>query len=168
MPESDALPVRTRTVTWRDPTPAIPKLLGMTGLEAMRAVVTGELPGSPFVEVLGIRVVEADEGRAVAVGQPEDLHGNPAGTVHGGFAASLLDCAMWAAVHSTLPKATFSATLQMTLNYVRPLPMNGEARAEGRVLHAGRRTILAEGTIFDAGGKLCVHGTTSCMVLGGE
>jgi uncharacterized protein (TIGR00369 family) len=167
MSESEALPTLTRTVTWRDPRPAIPKLLGMTGLEAMQAVVSGELPGSPFVEVLGIRVTEAEEGRAAAVGQPEDLHANPAGTVHGGFAASLLDSAIWAAVHSTLPAGRFSTTLQMSINYVRPLATNdGELRAEGRVLHRGRRTIVAEGSIVDANGKLCVHGTATCLILG--
>jgi uncharacterized protein (TIGR00369 family) len=158
---------RTRTVAWEDPAPSVPRLIEMTGLEAMQAVVSGDLPSSPFVEVIGVRAVEAEDGKVTLAVLPEEHHANPAGGVHGGLAAALLDSAMWSAVLTKMPAGTFCTTLQMNVNYVRPLPMNeGEVRAEGRVVHSGRRTAVAEGQLFDANGKLCAHGTATCVVVG--
>jgi len=158
---------RSRTVTWEDPTPSLPRLATMTGLEAMQAVVSGDLPSSAFVEVLGIRATEVEEGRAVVVVRPEEHHGNPAGTVHGGVAAALLDSATWSAALTTIPAGSFCTTVQMSVNYLRPLPMNEEVRAEGHVIQRGRRTIVATGSIHTPDGKLCAHGTATCMVIGG-
>lgn len=158
---------RSSTVTWEDPTPSLPKMFSMSGLDAMQAVVSGELPSSPFVEVLGIRAVEVETGKARLLVRPEEYHGNPGGTVHGGFLAALLDSAMWSAVLTTVPQGRFCTTLQMNINYVRPIVMNGEdVRAEGEVIHGGRRTAAAEASVYDANGKLCAHGTATCLIVG--
>lgn len=158
---------RTRTMTWEDPAPSVPRLVQMSGLEAMQAVVTGDLPTSPFAEAVGIRAIEAEQGRAALVVRTEDYHANPVGTVHGGLAAALLDSAMWSAVLTTMPAGTFCTTLQMNVNYVRPIPMNDEVRAEATVIHGGRRTAVAGGSIVDSNDKLLAHGTATCMIVGG-
>ncbi|HEX8053262.1 MAG TPA: PaaI family thioesterase [Thermoleophilaceae bacterium] len=169
MPERVKGETRTRTVSWEDPAPSVPRLIEMTGLEAMQAVVSGDLPSSPFVEVIGIRAIEAEEGRVTMAVRTEDYHANPAGGVHGGLAAALLDSAMWSAVLTTMPQGTFCTTLQMNVNYVRPIPMDDEeVRAEAHVVHGGRRTATAEGSIHDSNGKLCAHGTATCVVVGGS
>jgi uncharacterized protein (TIGR00369 family) len=169
MPDRVRGETRTRTIEWEDPAPSVPRLLEMTGLEAMQAVVTGELPSSPFAEAIGIRAIEAEEGRVTLAVSTADFHANPVGGVHGGLAGALLDSAMWSAVLTNMPKGTFCTTLQMNVNYVRPIPMDDpEVRVEGKVVHPGRRTATAEGTITDSNGKLCAHATATCMIMGGS
>lgn len=160
---------RSRTVTWEDPALALQKIVGLTGLEAMQAVIRGDVSASPFVDLLGIRAVEAEGGKVVLAVRPGEYHLNPTGTAHGGLAATLLDSAMWSAVQTTMPVNGFGATLQMNVNYLRPITMSGgEVRAEGQVLHRGRRTAAASGSVFDGDGRLCAHGTITCAVFGGE
>ena len=74
------------------------------GLGFLKAIVDGTLPNPPMSEVLGFHLIEVENGRAVFEGLPEYRHYNPIGTVHGGFAATLLDSALGCAVFSTLVK----------------------------------------------------------------
>ncbi|HZB45076.1 MAG TPA: PaaI family thioesterase [Pyrinomonadaceae bacterium] len=86
--------------------------------------------------------------------------------MHGGLAATLLDSALGCAINTAMPAGRVFTTLEMKVNYVRPLTAaTGEVRCEARVIHAGGRTATAEGRIVDAGGKLYAHGTTTCMVF---
>lgn len=75
----------------------------MSGLEYLRAFLTGELPPAPISALMGLSGVEVEEGRVLFRGEPGEQHLNPIGTVHGGFAATLLDSALGCAVHTTLP-----------------------------------------------------------------
>src|SRR5918997_5756208 len=132
----------------------------MTGLELLRAIAAGEVAGAPIAELLGFEPVEAEEGRVVFACVPGPQHYNPIGTVHGGLAATLLDSAMGCAVHSTLPAGAGYTTLEVKVNYVRPLTAEtGEVRCEAEVIHVGGRTATAEGKVLDASGKLYAHGT---------
>jgi len=95
-------------------------------------------------------------------------HLNPAGTVHGGFSATLLDSCMGLALQTTLEKGLAQTTLEFKISLVRPItPQTGPIRAEGIVLQRGRRVGTAEGRITDASGKLLAHGTTTCLVFEG-
>jgi uncharacterized protein (TIGR00369 family) len=85
--------------------------------------------------------------------------------VHGGWAATLLDSAMGAAVLSTLAAGKLFTTLELKVNYVRALTDGtGPVRAEGRVINAGRTIASAEGRLLGADGKLYAHGTTTCLL----
>ena len=159
--------VRERVVRWEDPAEAAQRVAGMSGLEALRAMQEGKIAAPPIGELMGIRGVEVEEGRAVVAVEPAEFHANNTGAAHGGLAATLLDSAMWLALHSTMPAGAFCSTIQMNLHYVRPLAIGGgEVTAEGRVVHRGRRTATAEGTITDPAGRVLVHGTTGCVVVG--
>ena len=93
-------------------------------------------------------------------------HYNPIGSVHGGYAAILLDSAMGLAVQSTLPAGTGYATLEFKISFVRGMSeTSGVIRTEGRVLNAGRRVATAEARITDAKDRLLVHATTTCLVF---
>ena len=141
-------------------------LLSYDGLGFLRALIAGELPAPPIMETLGFTLVEAEPGRAVFAGTPEYRHYNPIGSVHAGFAATLLDSAVACAVHTTLAQGEAYTTLEFKLNLVRPLTeKTGPVRAEGRVLHRGRTVATAEGYLKDAADKLYAHATTTCMVL---
>jgi uncharacterized protein (TIGR00369 family) len=141
-------------------------ITSQSGLEFLKAMVAGRVPQAPMAATLGFRLVDVAEGRAAFEGLPEFRLYNPIGTVHGGFAASLLDSALGCAIFSTLAKGDTWTTLDLKLNFVRPLSKDtGPVRAEGRVIHRGRTVATSDGTLKDSAGKLYAHATTTCMIF---
>jgi uncharacterized protein (TIGR00369 family) len=137
----------------------------MTGLEFVRGLASGELPLNTIARTLGYDVAEAERGRVLVTLVPTDAHLNPAGTVHGGLTATLLDSCMGLAIQSTLEKDFSQTTLEFKISLVRPItPESGEIKAEGKVLNCGRRIGTAEGRVVDAQGRLLAHGTTTCLI----
>ena len=140
----------------------------MSGLQFVRGLVEGSLPLNTIARTLGYEVTEAADGRVVVTAKPNDAHLNPAGTVHGGFAATLLDSCMGLAVWSTLEKGLGQTTLEFKISLVRPItPEYGVISAEGVVLSRGRRVGTAEGRITDSNGRRLAHGTTTCLIFEG-
>jgi uncharacterized protein (TIGR00369 family) len=156
------MPSRTRSYG----TVSADRLKEMSGLEFVQGLADGSLPLNTIARTLGYDVVEAANGRVVVVAQPTDAHLNPAGTVHGGLAATLLDSCMGLAVQSTLKKGIGQTTLEFKISLLRPItPQTGTIRAEGVVLSSGRRVGTAEGRLTDATGRLLAHGTTTCLIF---
>ena len=138
----------------------------MSGLEFVRGLVDGALPLNTMARTLGYDVIEADSGRVVVAAVPTGAHLNPAGTVHGGLAAVLLDSCMGLAVESTLDKGAGQTTIEFRIALVRPIaPETGPIKAEGVVLNCGRRIGTAEGRITDEKGRLLAHGVTTCLIF---
>jgi uncharacterized protein (TIGR00369 family) len=138
----------------------------MGGLAFVQGLVDGTLPLNTIAQTLGYHVAEVESRRVVVTLVPNDTHLNPAGTVHGGLAATLLDSAMGLAIWSTLEKGLGQTTLEFKISLVRPItPGMGVIRAEGTVLNRGRRVGTAEGRITDERGRLLAHGTTTCLIF---
>lgn len=138
----------------------------MSGLEFVGGLADGSLPLNMLARTLAYDVTEAENGRVVVTAKPDSIHLNPAGTVHGGFSATLLDSCMGLAIQSTLDKGIGQTTLEFKISLVRPItPETGLIKAEGVVLNRGRRVGTAEGRITDATGRLLVHGTTTCLIF---
>jgi len=138
----------------------------MTGLEFVRGLASGELPLNTIARTLGYDVTEAEKGRVLVTLIPTEQHLNPAGTVHGGLTATLLDSCMGLAIQSTLEKDFAQTTLEFKISLVRAItPQTGEIRAEGKVLSSGRRIGTAEGRVLDRQGRLLAHGTTTCLIF---
>jgi uncharacterized protein (TIGR00369 family) len=138
----------------------------MNGLEFVRGLASGALPLNTIARTLGYDVAEAESGRVVITLVPTDAHLNPAGTVHGGLTATLLDSCMGLAIQSTLERGVSQTTLEFKISLVRPItPETGEVRAEGKVLSCGRRVGTAEGRVVDGKGRLLAHGTTTCLIF---
>ena len=138
----------------------------MTGLEFVQGLVSGLLPLNTIAQTLGYDIAEAEHGRVVIVAEPDDRLLNPAGTVHGGFSATLLDSCMGLAIQSTLEKGIGQTTLEFKISLVRPItPDTGKIQAEGIVLSRGRRVGTSEGRITDRDGRLLAHGTTTCLIF---
>ena len=157
---------RTRTYSWHDPMEIAAQLRAQGGSEALQAIAEGRLPQPPIAETMDFRLVEVARGRAVFAMTPAEYHYNPIGVVHGGVAATLLDSAMGCAINASLPAGTAYTTLEIKVNYLRPLTMTtGEVRAEGTVTHLGRRMAVAEGRLIDAAGKLYATASTTCLVM---
>jgi uncharacterized protein (TIGR00369 family) len=137
-----------------------------SGLEFVQGLVDGTLPLNTMAQTLGYDIVEVTKGRVVAAAEPREGHRNPAGTVHGGLAATLLDSCMGLAVHSMLDKGFAQTTLEFKISLVRPItPQTGLVRAEGKVISCGRRVGTAEGRLTDKDGRLLAHGTTTCLIF---
>jgi uncharacterized protein (TIGR00369 family) len=138
----------------------------MSGLEFVQGLVERTLPLNTIAQTLGYDVTEAVSGRVVVTVEPNDTHLNPAGTVHGGLAATLLDSCMGLAIQSTLEKGIGQTTLEFKISLVRPItPETGLITAEGVVMSRGRRVGTAEGRITDGKGRLLAHGTTTCLIF---
>jgi uncharacterized protein (TIGR00369 family) len=159
---------RERTITWEDPLAAAAQGSGLSGLEYMRAIAAGEIPPPPIAMLMGFELDAVEEGRAVFAVTPREYHYNPIGVVHGGLAATLLDSAMGCAVHTTLPAGTAYTTLEVKVNFARPITGDtGRVVCAGTVIHRGRTIATAEGRLTAAdSGKLLAHGTTTCLLFG--
>lgn len=138
----------------------------ISGLEFVQGLVSGALPLNTIARTVGYDVTEAERGRVVIALVPTDAHLNPAGTVHGGLTATLLDSCMGLAVQSMLDKGVAQTTLEFKISLLRPItPETGLILAEGKVLNCGRRIGTAEGRVTDTQGRLLAHGTTTCLVF---
>ncbi|MBD0369693.1 MAG: PaaI family thioesterase [Pyrinomonadaceae bacterium] len=157
---------RTRTITWEDPRALAEAGRNLSGLEYLRKIVEGSLPRPPIGALMNFTIAELSEGRAVFTVEPAEYHYNPIGVVHGGLAATLLDSAMGCAIHSTLPAGAGYTTLEIKVNFVRPMTAEtGTVRCEAKVIYVGGRTATADGRVVDESGKLYAHGTTTCIIF---
>jgi uncharacterized protein (TIGR00369 family) len=157
--------VRTRLVSWKEPVFDLAEIAAMSGLEYLQYLLeSGRVP--PIGALLDFRLVRIEPGRAVFSGTPSEFHYNPIGAVHGGFAATLLDSALGCSVHTTLKPGFAYTTIELKVNYVRPLRMTtGVVSCEGQVVHVGARIATAEARLTDAAGKLYAHGSTTCLIF---
>lgn len=140
-----------------------------SGLDHIRAIISGEIPQAPMAVTMGFELKSVELGESRFEGEPREHHLNPLGTVHGGLALTMLDSAAGCAVHSTLVDGEHYATLETKVNMLRPiLPGSGVIVAEGRVIHRGSRTAMAEATLTSAEtGKRLAHATSTCLIMGG-
>jgi len=140
--------------------------LATDGLTFLQKLVSGEYPAPPIAETLGFELVSVEHGKAVFAGVPAFRHYNPLGTVHGGFAMTLLDSCLGCAVHTTMAQGEGYTTLEVKVNLTRVITKDtGRIVATGRLIHRGRTTATAEGDIRDASGNLLAHGTTTCIIF---
>jgi uncharacterized protein (TIGR00369 family) len=141
-------------------------MASMSGLDFVRAMFAGKLPTPPIMQTVEPFDQTADPGMVAFRSIPGFRHYNPIGSVHGGYAAILLDSAMGLAVQTTLPAGTGYTTLEFKISFIRGMNKDsGVVRTEGKVLNAGRRAATAEARITDAKGKLLAHATTTCLVF---
>ena len=156
----DRFPGRTFGVT------PLADMRALSGLEFLERIADGRLPSPPINRIMNFFLTEVKPGEAAFTCTPTFDHYNPIGTVHGGLAGTLLDSCMSCAVQTLLAAGQGYTTLEYRVHLVRGITeKTGVLRAEGRVVHAGRRTSTSEGRIIDASGKLYAHGTSTCLVL---
>ncbi len=141
-------------------------MASMAGIDFVRAIFDGRLPSPPIMQTVEPFNSTAEPGVVVFHSVPGFRHYNPIGSVHGGYAAILLDSAMGLAVHSMLPAGTGYTTLEFKISFIRGMTSDtGVVRSEGRTLNVGRRAATAEARITDTKGRLLAHATTTCLVF---
>ena len=138
----------------------------VSGLELLQGMIAGKYPGPPIAELLDMRLTHAEKGRAVFEANLGMKHYNPLGSVHGGFAATILDSCMACAVQTMLDVGMGYTTIEFKITFLRPMTdQTGPVKAIGEVINVGRRLGVSEGKLIDAQGKIFAHATTSCMIF---
>lgn len=141
-------------------------MASMTGIDFLRAIFEGRLPAPPIMQNIEPFDYTVEPGVVWFRSIPGFRHYNPIGSVHGGYAATLLDSAMGLAVHSMLPAGTGYTTLEFKISFIRGMTKDtGVVRSEGRTLNVGRRAATAEARLTDAKDRLLAHATTTCLVF---
>ena len=141
-------------------------MAAMAGIDFVRAIFSGKLPEPPIMQSVEPFDCTAEPGVVVIHSIPGFRHYNPIGSVHGGYAAILLDSAMGLAVQTALPAGTGYTTLEFKISFIKGMTEHtGAVRSEGRTLSVGRRTATAEARITDTKGRLLAHATTTCLVF---
>jgi uncharacterized protein (TIGR00369 family) len=160
---------RSRTFSWSDPDATVAAITTLPGLEALERMLAGELPYPPISHLMGMRLAEVARGRVVWEAVPGEEHYNPIGSVHAGFATTLLDSAMGTAFVTLAEAGTRWTTLELKANFTRTITAGtGPVRCVGTVVHRGRTVVTTEARIEDEGGRLLAHATSTILVLSPE
>lgn len=139
--------------------------MSTSGLEILQKAFAEGGFGRGIGQTLGLVGTNVTSGKVTLRGCPTPDHYNPAGAVHGGYVATLLDGAMALAVYSTLAADTPYSTLDLKITYLRPLTEHsGPVRAEATVIHSGRTVAAVEARLLDKDDKLCAHATGTCII----
>lgn len=137
----------------------------LSGLETLQLLIR-EQRSPPIADTLEFALVEVEKGRAVFEGTPTERVYNPLGTVHGGYAATLLDSACACAVHASLEAGQNYTTAELKVCYHRAMTRDtGPVRAEGTVVSLGRRLGFAEARLTDRDGRLYASATSTLVIL---
>jgi uncharacterized protein (TIGR00369 family) len=142
------------------------EIAGMSGKEMLQAVIDGRLPQPTIAKTLSFWLVEIGDGFAAFEGEPGPHLLNPMGTVHGGWALTLIDSAAGCACHSLLPPGSSYTTIETKANFSRAIKHDaGRLRVEGRVVSQGRRIMSSQAQLLAQDGRVLAHGTSTIMVL---
>ena len=157
---------RTRTTSWRDPHEVVAALAELDGLDVLERTRAGELPHPPIAETFGMRLVEVEAGHVVWEAEPGEYLYNPIGTVHAGFAVTMLDSAMGTAFVLVATAGTRWTTLELKTSFTRAITADtGVVRSTGTILNRGRRVVTAEARLEDMEERLLAHATSTILVL---
>jgi len=157
--------MRERTYRWADPRIAAASAMKMSDYDYLKEICDGEIPYPPIMTSLGINNALVKEGFMSIEFIPEEYHYNTIGGVHGGVFSTLLDSCMSCAVHSTLPQGVGFSTLELKVNFLRPITVEtGPVTCEGLVIHSGKKTSIAEGKIIGPSGKLFAIAQATCSM----
>ena len=154
----------TTSYSYGVPTPE--DVAGLAGKQVLQAISEGSLPAPPISQTLTFWLAEVGDGFAAFEGETGPHLLNPMGTVHGGWALTLIDSAAGCAALTLLPAGVSYTTVETKANFTRPITADtGRVRAEAHVVGRGRQIMSAEARVLDATGRVLAHGTSTLMVL---
>lgn len=158
---------RKRTIVWDDP--QINKrdaMSAISGLDYLRNIRDGKISPPPAAKLIGYQLKDVDYGFAAFELHPGEHHYNPFATVHGGILSTLLDTAMTAAVLTTLPQNITCSTVEIKVNFIKPVTAESKlVRCEAKIIHSGRKLATVEGRIKGGNDELYAHGVSTCLIF---
>jgi len=159
-------PPHSRTVTWHDPGHGVTHGQAMAGLGYLKAMIAGELPPPPIAALMQFDLVGAEPGKVVLTCRPDGAVYNPNGAVHGGLACTLLDSAAGLAVHSTLPAGKGYTSIEIKVNYLKPMRLDGGPfTTTGRVVKSGSRVAFTDCVVTNGSGAIVATATSTLLVF---
>jgi uncharacterized protein (TIGR00369 family) len=138
-----------------------------TMLDYCQKMMAGEVPIPPVAQLIGMELAAVRPGWVVIELAAGQRHASPLGTVHGGVLGAIADAAMGLAYATTLKEAETFATVELKINFLRPV-WEGRLRAEGKVVSSGRHLGLVECDVIDQDQRLVARAISTCMTLRGE
>ena len=156
---------RSKTINWHDPLVTARALGELPGLAALAAIRDGEVAPPPIASHFDFQIEDLAPGEIRFGCVPDESAYNPIGMVHGGLVCTLLDTVIGCAVHTTLPARTGYTSIELKVNYLRPVHLGARLTARGWVVKPGRRVAFAEGEVLDADGKQVATGSGSLLII---
>jgi uncharacterized protein (TIGR00369 family) len=135
-----------------------------TMMDRTEKMIPGELPDPPIAQLLGLRIISVLPGESHLELDAGPQHANPMGTLHGGVLCDLADLAMGAAYAGTLERGETFTTLELKINFLRPV-WREKLFAVGKIVNRGRTIGMVECDITDSQGRLVAKSTSTCMTL---
>lgn len=168
MKNRSGFPFESRTIEYEDPAPYLKDVFGLPGIDQLQAIIDGRFPAPPIASHFGMEFLSVGVGEIVMAATPDASHYNPIGSIHGGFAATLLDSACGCAVQSTLPAGVGYTTLELKVSMVRGITRDtGRVTVRGWITKPGSRAAFAEADIRDSEGRLLATASSTCLVMAG-
>lgn len=158
---------RTKTICWDDPQNSKRDAVArISGLDYLIAIKENRISPPPVANLVGYKICEVDYGYVAFELNPAEYHYNPFATVHGGILSTLLDTAMTSSVLSTLPKGVSCTTIEIKVNFIKPVTTDtGILKCEASPLHVGKKIASVEGKLKDKNGLLHAHGVSTCSIF---
>jgi uncharacterized protein (TIGR00369 family) len=136
-------------------------------MSRLQDVISGWLAGEteppPVAKLVGMRLIECENGTAQMELNTGERHYNPMGSVHGGILCDLADAAMGVALASTLEEGQSFTTIELGIHYLRPV-YETHLTATAKTVHRGRSMGYVECEIVDERGRLIAKATSTCMI----
>lgn len=138
----------------------------LSGIELVAAIARGELPPPPMASTMPFKPISWSNGQIGMTAIPATQFYNMHGTIHGGWVMTMLDTSMALAALTTLEPGETCPSTETSVKFVRPLTLaSGNISISGQVINRGKSLITLEGKISDEKGRLCAHGTSTCMIV---
>lgn len=132
-----------------------------TAVEFLQGLLGGAVAPDPHYEHVGVRLVKAEAGRLELEWVPTDAVRNRGGTVHGGYLGVVLDDASGMAASSVGERFVPMLTLELRIEYIRPVLPHQPYSVVGTVVHAGKTRVISDGRVEDADGRLIARSSGS-------
>jgi len=129
--------------------------------------LAGKIPPAPVATALGLTMIRAGDGTAEFEYVADGRHANPMGTLHGGILCDLGDAAMGIALASTLAEGESFTTLELHINFLRPV-WDAKLTAKGRIVSRGRTVAMTACDILDERQRHIAALAATQMILMGE
>lgn len=136
-------------------------------LDLIDAMLRGEKPPPPIAKLIGFKIISLEPGQVIVELDVDERYANPMGTLHGGILCDIADAAMGLAYASTLDEGESFTTLELKINYLKPI-WQAKLRAVGKVVKRGKTIGLVECDVIDEQSNLVARASSTCMTLRGE